>query len=73
MANHLLDAMEWAMSPAQFDRAWPPPTKDGNVWRYNPAGYTFGYGVALTQDAAEWGRQHIRASARDAVAEIPWC
>lgn len=62
-----LKRMEWAMSPAQFEREWPKPYEAKGVWYLRP-----GYACATTPDAAAWQHAKIRQDAMATVANIPW-
>ncbi len=65
--------LDWAMSPAAFERDWPRPRLEAGIWYIAPAGELYGYGAALNQAAADWQHQAIRAPHEKRGRTVAWC
>lgn len=68
-----LDRMEAALTPSVFDKFWSRPFSEGGIWYVSPVGSKYGFGAALTEDAAIWQRNQIANASSEKVKHIPWC
>lgn len=65
--------LDWAMSPAAFERDWPPPRLENGIYYIVPAGVRYGYGAALTKEAAAWQHAAIREPHARLGGKVVWC
>lgn len=65
--------LDWAMSIDAFERDWPPPRLENGIWYIAPAGQSWGFGTALTAEAAAWQHSKIRERHAKLGGKVVWC